>query len=245
MSFLSPVLDPVEGSHTTILGVSFVTFSLLTAIAHSYWTSKKNLKRPAAEWANECVSFVHGLISIGLSGYSLLHSKELVYGQPTTPLHRAIFAISLGYVLVDSVYLIYHKLMDATVAFHHVATTLGLAYGVFMPESGAEMVVAMATLEITNPCLHIRWMLRALELKESKVYVYNELIFFGVFVLARVIFAVPFTKEVLWSPNVSTFVKTSASMLQLLSLVWAIFMAKIFFVKYVVGRPKGQKSKQS
>eukprot|EP00163_Fabomonas_tropica_P020819 TRINITY_DN36725_c0_g1_i1.p1 TRINITY_DN36725_c0_g1~~TRINITY_DN36725_c0_g1_i1.p1 ORF type:complete len:252 (-),score=60.02 TRINITY_DN36725_c0_g1_i1:139-894(-) len=232
-----------DGSHLPIFAYATVVWTVLQMASHLHFQNKRAIstKAKTTEWANEVVSFLHGIVSITLSGFVVLTSEGLVLGQPTTPLQRATFAVSLGYVLVDTVYLLLTRLMDPTVAFHHVATTMGLIYGVFVPVSGAEMVVAMATLEITNPCLHIRWMMRALDMKTSTAYKVNELVFFGMFVLARVVFAVPFTYDVVVSSAVHPFVKVSASMLQLLSLVWAAFMAKIFFIKYLTNaNKKGQ-----
>mmetsp|Transcript_9610 Transcript_9610/g.8458 ORF Transcript_9610/g.8458 Transcript_9610/m.8458 type:complete len:134 (+) Transcript_9610:21-422(+) len=69
---------------------------------------------------NRIVSYIHGLLCIGLVYYDTTYSN-LPCGSPNTKVQNFTMVMSLGYFLYDSVALAYYKLLDYPMAAHHLA----------------------------------------------------------------------------------------------------------------------------
>ena len=204
-----------------------------------------------AEWATRFASLGHCVVSLALAAYLTFlalgeaadeEGNPMRLGLPSATVHTMTFSFSLAYFTIDLVIAIYYGLMDRPMIFHHLGAMLGLAYGCFAQVSGRELLFAMALLEVSNPFLHVRWMLRELDLKTTTVYKVNELAFFAVFVLIRVGAGTWLWYYVVRSAAVDLFVKTSATALWAVSCLWLLMILRVFAAKYIMGKShKGEK----
>merc|ERR1712065_13448 len=116
-----------------------------------YHTGLKNVShKDRLKVSTTAVSFIHGGVCILLSIYSAAQTGQLepTLGLPNTPFHTFIFTLSLAYFVVDMTLELCMGLTGLDMVFHHAASLLGLANGVVVQRCGAELVLAMLSLEI-------------------------------------------------------------------------------------------------
>lgn len=64
--------------------------------------------------------------------------------------------------------------MDPAGFGHHVATLSGLLYGIFSNQNAAELGLALALMEVSNPFMHGIHLLREMKLGDSTLALANQ-----------------------------------------------------------------------
>lgn len=175
-------------------------------------------------WANHLTAIVHCVVSLSLAVPATLslHAFPTILGASNSDLARLTLLVSLGYFLMDLGMGTVLSIADAAVMLHHVVCVAGMAYALWTGRSGAELVTAIAIGESTIPSFSLRWMLRHAGLQEtlSRLYIANEVAFFLLFLLFRVLLGLPLTVYLCTSPAVPLFIKACAVVIVAVSLLW-------------------------
>ena len=116
-------------------------------------------------------------------------------GTKNTPAQTYCMAVSLSYFIYDCLYCIVTFEFDAVV--HHIFTIGGLTSGVVNQKSGVELVGCLFLMEVSNPSLHLRSLLREMRMKDSMFSTLNDLLFAGLFLVCRLVLGPPLVYKTL------------------------------------------------
>ena len=128
------------------------------------------------------VSFVHGTMTLFLSGYNtyFVHSQ---CGELNTYFENQILIFSSAYFLYDLLAMAYLGLLDSAMFIHHNICIWGMVIGFMFGYSADILISGLFLSEISNPAMHVRVVLKHLELRYSKSYELAELVYIRKFAL--------------------------------------------------------------
>ena len=185
-----------------------------------------------ADFSNRFVSIVHALIAIYLSYESFESIDSSMFdkvGTKNTPAQTYCMAVSLSYFIYDCLYCIVTFEFDAVV--HHIFTIGGLTSGVVNQKSGVELVGCLFLMEVSNPSLHLRALLREMRMKDSMFSTLNDLLFAGLFLVCRLVLGPPLVYKTLTCKNSDLLVKIGAFGILAVSVLWGWKIIKMFISK--------------
>ncbi|KAH9325382.1 hypothetical protein KI387_005560 [Taxus chinensis] len=96
-------------------------------------------------------------------------------------------AVSLSYFIYDSICCLFDSSISLPNCIHHLVSVLGLGGGVMYAKSGSELIGCLWLMEISNPFMHMRELLKELGYKDSSLSIINDVCFALVFTFARLI----------------------------------------------------------
>eukprot|EP00741_Cyanophora_paradoxa_P024142 tig00021742_g23316.t1 len=100
---------------------------------------------------NRIISILHAIVAVALCLVERVQEPALNVGAPSTPFQHMILEISLGYFVYDFIACSIHG-EDFAMTFHHIVTNLGLAFGVWLRQSGSELTACLFMMEASlNP----------------------------------------------------------------------------------------------
>ena len=79
--------------------------------------------------------------------------------------------------MYDTICMILTNTHDMFILFHHWLTITGIYTSLNYNVSGTEILMAYFIIEWANPFLHITEICKAMNLRQTKIRVYNEIIF--------------------------------------------------------------------
>ena len=192
------------------------------------------------DFKNRVVSMVHAFV-VAFLGVTLLFTHPIEFGQENTPSQTYILNLSCGYFLYDTFSVATYEIMkgkfDWAAFAHHVATLMGLGYGLYSNRSGGELGITVFAMEVSNPFMHLVHMLREVGLRKAFIGKVNDYLFALSFFLTRMIFGTWSYYYTVMSPTTDIVIKVGASLLLLVSYFWFYKICSIFF------RPKNKDSK--
>ena len=174
---------------------------------------------------NRIVSSIHGLFCIWFSTTELLQGIE--FGVQMSSFQETALNISIGYFIYDAICIYIYGLHDTFMMLHHSLVIFPTLYILTLPNIGAELMCGTLLLEITNPCLHTKNIMKLLNQKDTKIYLIAELVYIFCYVLTRYMIGAPLTYLVLVSDNVYGSIKILYMLFMLLMLKWIIDFVKI------------------
>jgi len=202
-------------------------------------------RKRTADFSNRFVSIIHALIAIYLSLKSFKNGINFKMfdnvGERNTAEETYCMAFSLSYFVYDCLYCVCTVELDAVA--HHVFTIGGLMSGVVNKKSGCELVGCLFLMEVSNPSLHLRSLLRELKMKDSMFSTLNDLIFAGLFLVCRFVFGCPLVYKTLTCENSDLLVKIGAFGILAVSVLWGWKIIKMFVskAKQLFGFPHAKK----
>ena len=123
---------------------------------------------------NRMISFLHGLAAWVLS-FIYVVFWSVPYGGENTPLQNFILIMGFGYFLFNTISMTYYKLLDSSMAFHHVVVWMVYFVSIYDNQYGAELITGVYFTEISNPPMHFRLFLKTFGLRHTKSYELSEL----------------------------------------------------------------------
>lgn len=155
--------------------ISFVGWNILNLIIMNLNLPDKHLPRDEMlDMRNRIVSLFHGLTIMLLAGYNtyFVHSQ---CGEHNTSFEETLMGISNGYFLYDLIAMAYLGICDRSMFIHHLICIIGLSSGLWTGHAADILVGALFLTEISNPCMHVRVVLKHLGLRYTKAYETAEL----------------------------------------------------------------------
>lgn len=185
------------------------------------------LRRRSLGFNNRLVSFLHALVALVICPAALNWQHPLSgFGQTTTDYQRSVMNLSLGYFTYDMLCCLYIDLDFANVV-HHLCTMLGLAVGVCNGVSGAELTFCLLLMEVSNPFLHGRFLMKELGWKQSSLSTINDIAFAVSFFICRLLIGPAVIYHTLICPTSPMIVKVGGVGIQIVSLFWFYKIAQI------------------
>eukprot|EP00760_Papus_ankaliazontas_P022963 PhM_4_TR19094/c0_g1_i2/m.43878 len=219
-------------------------WSLLLYVSMTVLSStkgKKCHKSSNYHAATRLVSLVHAVLVTLTAFVVTIQTKDsnTQLGAPTMAPHRAALFVSLSYFTYDTAAMLFFASEHSEMHFvlHHILSLIGVAFPIYSGVSGFELVVVLGLAEVSNPGMHLLWLIDHFNLfknaKNARLVV--EVVFFLIpFFLARVIIGPLVTVFVLASPDVSIVLKAIAGSVQTMFIIFAFFVFRDNVLKGLV-----------
>ena len=202
------------------------------------------LRKRTADFNNRLVSLIHALVAMKYCVACLPTWGALLenVGGKNTSAHLDCITMSLGYFVYDLIYCVLNNEIENVI--HHMFTVGGLASGVVTGRSGPELVGCLFLMEVSNPSLHLRSLLRELDMKDSVLASVNDLIFALLFLFCRLVVGPPLVYKTVVNKDNTYLVKAGALGILIVSLMWAwkIIMMIVRTSKKLAGGSKPKKA---
>lgn len=248
MSAVLQALDRFVGEDT----VDWAKDVQLVGMSYAMWLTMYMVVRHVlfpkftADSSNRVVSLVHSCVAsvTPLLVVDLTALREDV-GTPTTEAQLWALRLTLGYFLYDMFCCLAieltHDGIDVANTFHHIATTSGLWVGVFQRVSGHELLLCLVLMEISNPCMHMRYIYREMKWQDKPIAQMNDVAFALTFLFCRNILGVPVVTWTTLSPTTPWPVKLGGIGIALVSWFWTHKLVSMI-IRKVKGKKAAKKS---
>ena len=177
-------------------------------------------RKRTADFSNRVVSLIHAFVAIYMCARCLPHWGALLenVGGVNTREHLECMTMSLSYFIYDFIYCMLNNEVENVV--HHLFTVGGLTSGVMTGTSGPELVGCLFLMEVSNPSLHARFLLRELGMKESVLATVNDLVFAILFLVCRLVIGPPLVWRTVTCETNAYIVKAGGLGILVVSLMW-------------------------
>ncbi|CAM6083246.1 unnamed protein product [Calypogeia fissa] len=199
------------------------------------------LKKRSWDFCNRCISVVHVFVAVFLCMASVKDwSRPLDgIGGPSSRLQMRAITVSLSYFIYDFFCCLLDVPIDYSNAVHHLITIMGLAFGYYKATCGPELVACLWLMELSNPFMHARALLKEFGVKDTPLNTLNDLSFVIVFTFARLLVG-PYVVYSTLTAQSPFAVKFGAVGIQVVSVFWFYKIARMVLYKL-----KSKKSKKA
>ncbi|KAJ0962560.1 hypothetical protein J5N97_027682 [Dioscorea zingiberensis] len=196
---------------------------------------RKAFHHRSFDFCNRVVSTIHASLAVCLASLSVQDWSCPVcpLASHSSPSQMKTLAVSLSYLIYDSVCSVFDKEVDIDNLVHHIVCILGLGAGLAYERCGSEMVAALWITEMSSPFLHAREILKELGYRDTDLNLLVDIVFAVIFSLARMI-AGPYLMYVTCSADNPLIIKAMAIGLQLVSAFW--FYKIVRMVNHKIGK---------
>jgi len=228
----------MSGSSESAWGALAEVPRLGLAWAFAFAVSRGVFPSRSLSFSNRVVSVVHAVVSAGLcapllgGAVDLFHPFDSPCG-PNTGEQRRAMLWSTGYFVYDFLCCAYvavredPKMLDLEGALHHVATLSGLVYGLVGGHCGATLTLCLLTMEVSNPFMHGRFLMKELGIRDTTLNVVNDVLFASIFFLCRILLGPVQVHAMLVDERTPLPVKAGGVGIQLISFYWFYLIVKM------------------
>ncbi|KAG0622554.1 hypothetical protein M758_3G106400 [Ceratodon purpureus] len=215
--------------------------AMVAAWALTYVLTRLSLPARSKDFCNRCVSLIHVVVSVYFCNNSVADWSRPLDGVGAASTYPQMLAltVSLAYFIYDTICCAVELPFSWEMLIHHALTILGLAYGYVRQISGTELVACLILMEVSNPFMHGRELIKELKLKDSSLSLANDVIFALIFTVARIFIGPVVVYKCVVSPTSPFAVKVGAVGIQVVSLLWFYKIARM--VVYKLSKPKSKK----
>ncbi|KAJ6859577.1 transmembrane protein 56-B [Populus alba x Populus x berolinensis] len=181
-----------------------VVYKLTAFVSRLYFKGYGKLTdAQKVEWNNRGFSTFHALFVASASLYLLLLSglfyedsrDELVVNRTST-LSNSTLGISIGYFLSDLAMILFHfpALGGMEYLLHHGLSMLSIILALLSGQAQIYILMVLFS-EITTPFVNLRWYLDVAGQKSSKLYLWNGVLLFMGWLVARILMFIFFFRH--------------------------------------------------
>jgi len=116
---------------------------------------------------------------------------------------------------------------------HHVSVMLGYYSGISFNHSASEMLRGLLVADVSNPIMHTRLIVRNFGLKHTKLYLYMDVVYMIIYVVARSAFGAMATYWTVFCKGNLFIVKISAFIVWGQSVLFMKRMLQNLFHRYL------------
>ncbi|GLJ40865.1 hypothetical protein SUGI_0845350 [Cryptomeria japonica] len=231
---LGSAKDMEERVKTVVVGVVAWTATFIGV--------RKVLSKRSFDFCNRVVSLIHVAVALWLCSVSIQDWKNPLHpsASPASPSQIHALAVSLSYFIYDSICCLFDSSISISNCIHHLVSVSGLGGGVIYAKCGSELIGCLWLMEISNPFMHMRELLKELGYKDSSLSLINDVCFAVVFTLARLIIG-PYIVYVTVTADNPLIIKVTSVGLQVVSIFWFFKIVKM--VKYKLIKAKMPKKR--
>ena len=159
------ITDPFNLTESLVIGAAC---SVVFLYLNIYFRERYNRPLKNDEYGARILSLIHAVISAVGCGYALLdHTGGFFDSVHATRLEGDFAMFSFAYFLVDTIVMIMWK-FDTVYFLHHVVTLSFCGYAALDGKYGFATCFATWGGELSNPPMHLRWLLHANNPQEAK-----------------------------------------------------------------------------
>lgn len=183
-----------------IVGCRLV-YKAMQALSPFYFSTYMKLsKMEKVEWDNRGFSTVHAVVVSAAAGRLLFLSNFFQDDAPLGPVvfRSSIFSqlflgVSIGYFMSDLAMILhfYPALGGKEYVLHHLLSMSAMAMSLYSTQGNFYLYVVLFS-EITTPMVNLRWYLSLAGMKNSRAYVFNGVLLFFGWLVARVLLFIYF-----------------------------------------------------
>jgi len=196
--------------------ISFAFWGIFSIAANMAVTKTKG-----DEYASRIVSTVHAMVSLvfcvagAIDGYGEAHWG--IFGLDATAKQQIALMVTTGYFSADFIGILVGTYFDWIFVGHHIVSASSLFYSAYFGYGGFELCLATALMELSNPFMHMRWIVVTdKHPSDSLVYKICDEGFFISFTLARIVLG-PYLVWLLWISSSAFVFKLTAGALMVFS----------------------------
>lgn len=134
---------------------------------------------------NRIVSIVHASIVFVLSLIDFFYYQSDKCGSENYAFQTNILLFSCGYFIYDILISIYFNILDFGMLVHHLFVITSEYFGLVFNNSASEMIRAMISAEVSNPIMHIRKIISNFGMKDTKLFLFLEYVYFVLYIVFR------------------------------------------------------------
>eukprot|EP00760_Papus_ankaliazontas_P007658 PhM_4_TR13438/c0_g1_i1/m.54957 len=198
---------------------------------------KKKFPKKGKEYASRVVSLIHAVVSTALSAYAVFCHPTPDFAGPTQEIQAIVLCVSSAYFAYDFIAMYLYNFWEWGFAIHHLVTAGGMMWGVFTCRSGWELAACTLLMEITNPLMHIQWLMEFDKKTKTLLYKIVEPSFAIAFWVARIGVGPFLTYATVSNEEAHVVIRGLACAMQLVSCVFAAAIAKETYHRLYLGRP--------
>jgi len=187
-------------------------------------------KNDLCDLRNRIISIIHGVYCLVMSTIAITHQRSM--GDPNNEFESQIISVSLGYFLYDTICMYKYDLYDKFMIVHHSLCLLGMSCSLLTGVGSVEIMYGLFMTEISNPCMHLREVLKLANQRGTKTYLISELSFFGFYFFGRLIIGIPIVYSIVTSWRTHIIERLVAFSLEVQSFVWAYQIMGILRKRY-------------
>lgn len=199
---------------------------------HFFIDVKHKTKKQTVDTKTRIVSIIHAIYASLLSFYDFVYYQSDKCGQNNNDLQNFILCTSLAYFAYDTICCILLDVSDTEMVVHHICVMLGYYTGISFNHSASEMLRALLLADLSNPIMHTRLIVRNYGLKHTKLYLYMDLIYMFIYILARTILGFMTTYFTVFCMNNLFIVKVSGLGVWLQSVIFIRRMIAHLYMRY-------------
>lgn len=160
---------------------------------------------------NRIVCLIHGTTVFSLSCYSISIWRE--YGLPNDEIEEMTIGICMGYFLYNTFLIIFILPLDVYGLLHHAFILIGGIFVYFPGAHGTESMLMIFMMEISNPPMHIKELLKAFNQYNTRLYMIFEILFFMTYLFGRLVLGLPVILEFCLSGRLNLISMLGAALL--------------------------------
>ena len=219
---------------------SFIFWNLCHLYIYYFIHINLSNKLKTLDVKNRIVSILHASVLFWFCFYDYLFYQigTEKCGSQNSHFQNMILVMSCGYFIYDIVVSWWFKILDSEMLFHHTFCILGLYSGSVFNNSATEMIRSMIAAEISNPAMHMRMILKAYNLKFTKLYLLLEVYYLSSYVIARMCFGLTVVLYTLFCMENLCIIKIAGGMVWFQSFIFVGRMVKILRTRWVQRRKR-------
>lgn len=222
---LSDVIMTRDKLHLLILET--VLWTLLYTFVHNLPIFKESEPKKALDSKNRIVSIIHASVAFIWSTIDYIYFQSDKCGSKNSEFQNHLLIFSCSYFIYDILASIYFGILDQGMLIHHLFVIFSEYCGIVFNNSASEMIRALVSAEVSNPIMHIRKILSNSRLADTKIHLYLEYIYFGLYIFSRMIFGVMITIWTVFCMDNLFMVKIGGTLVIVQSMLYTLNMIGI------------------
>lgn len=170
-----------------------VLWTLLYIFVHNLPIFKTSELKKALDSKNRIVSIIHASVAFVWATIDYVYYQSEKCGSQNSDFQNHLMIFSCSYFIYDILASIYFGILDQGMLIHHLFVIFSEYCGIVFNNSASEMIRALVSAEVSNPIMHIRKILSNSGLGDTKIHLYLEYVYFGLYIFSRMIFGVIIT----------------------------------------------------
>jgi hypothetical protein len=154
------------------------------------------------------------------------------FESPNILLDDIIICISYGYFVYDFVFMCFLNLMEPAIGSHHIVAVILYFPILYTGYGGCITLISVLWVELSNPAMHIRVILKQYGHRHTKLYEALEIFYISTYMFGRCIMWTPIVWASLFSQNVPKTTAFSGAFLILQSYYFSSKMITILKGRY-------------
>ena len=198
-------------------------------------------KKYNAEWISRMVAITHALaIARSVEYTAFVETWPFdTMGFTNTHHQNVTLCLTAGYFVFEISWCLYMRTEGLLMLIHHGISINAMVVSLWTGRSASEVLLTTWGSELTNPFLQVRWFLRETNNYQTIFAFFNDLVFFVLFFVVRVMLGTVVAYYLYCSQETVLFMKICGFSFYGLSLVWMIQIYK-FGRKRVLGGYKSR-----